>query len=72
MGFGGRMIDTWEGQGRGVEGCCTYCMYLGSTRASCRPPYGTAICASELDRVYPALFVIACQHSGVASMYKRG
>jgi hypothetical protein len=23
------------------------CMYLGSRRASCRPPYGTAKCASE-------------------------
>jgi hypothetical protein len=39
-----------------LTSCC--CMYLGSRRASCRPPYGTAKCASEKDRAYPACYLL--------------
>jgi hypothetical protein len=31
----------------GVHGVLFFWMYLGSRRASCRPPYDTAKCASE-------------------------
>jgi hypothetical protein len=47
-GFTAASSWCWVGV-RQMTLTCIFCMYLDLRRASCRPPYGTAKCASEED-----------------------